>query len=131
MNAFIVEVENRAGQLSRVVTALGEAGVNITTGAGIGLSDTGGFGFVTDDEAGARAALTGASIMFKTVPVVGATVPDRPGGLAEAARRLAGAGVNVQFVVPMTLGGGSTGVCFGVDDAAAARTALGDLAAPD
>jgi len=128
VNAFIVEIENRAGQLARVVGTLGDAGVNITTGAGLGLSDTGGFGFVTDDEAGARKALESAGIMFKTVEVVAARVPNEAGGLASAARKIAGAGVNVQFVVPMSMSGGAMGVCFGVDDAEAAKRALGDLA---
>ena len=127
MNAFIVEIENRAGQLSRVVGALGDAGVNITTGAGIGLSDAGGFGFLTDDEAAATAALKAAAIPFKTIEVVVANVPNQPGGLAQAARRLSGAGVNVQFVVPMSIGSTDV-VAFGVLDADAARKALGDLA---
>lgn len=131
MNAFIVEIANRPGQLARVTGALGDAGVNITTGAGIGLSDSGGFGFVTDDEAGARKALEGAGIMFRTVDVVAATVRNEAGGLAEAARKLAGAGVNIQFVVPMLIGGDRVGICIGVDNAEAARTALGDLAAAD
>ena len=127
MQAFIVEIENRAGQLSRIVGALGDAGVNITTGAGLGLSDTGGFGFLTDDEAGANRALQAASIAYKTLDVVIANVPNRPGGLAEAARRLSGAGVNVHFVVPVSIGSTDV-VAFGVLDAAAAKTALGDLA---
>jgi hypothetical protein len=127
MQAFIVEIENRAGQLSRIVGALGDAGVNITTGAGIGISDTGGFGFLTDDEDGATRALRAASIPFRTVEVVVAKVPNRAGGLAGAARRLSGAGVNVHFVVPMSIGD-EDAVAFGVLDAAAARAALGDLA---
>ena len=128
MNAFIVEIENRAGQLARIAGALGDAGVNITTGAGLGLSDTGGFGFIADDEDRAREVLKAAGILFKTVEVVVANVADQPGGLASAARTIAGAGVNVQFVVPMTTGSGTKGVAFGVDNAAAARSALGDLA---
>ena len=128
MDAFIVEIENRAGQLARIAGALGDAGVNITTGAGLGLSDTGGFAFLTDDEAGARAALNNAGIMFKTVEVVIAKVADQPGGLAAATRKLAGAGVNIQFVMPVTTGGSTMGVAFGVSDVAAARSALGDLA---
>lgn len=127
MNAFIVEIENRAGQLSRIVGALGDAGVNITTGAGIGLSDTGGFGFLTDDEGAATEALHAAAIPFKTIEVVVANVPNEPGGLAAAARRLSGAGVNVQFVVPTSIGSTDV-VAFGVLDADAARKALGDLA---
>ena len=127
MHAFIVEIENRAGQLSRIVGALGDAGVNITTGAGLGLSDSGGFGFLTDDEDSATRALKSASITFKTLDVVVASVPNQPGGLAQAARRLSGAGVNVQFVVPMSIGSTDV-VAFGVLDAEAAEKALGDLA---
>jgi hypothetical protein len=127
MQAFIVEIENRAGQLSRVVGALGDAGVNITTGAGIGISDTGGFGFLTNDEPGAVAALQAAGIPYRAIDVVVANVPNRPGGLAQAARRLSSAGVNVHFVVPVSIGSTDV-VAFGVLDAAAARTALGDLA---
>lgn len=127
MQAFIVEIENRAGQLSRIVGALGDAGVNITTGAGLGISDSGGFGFLTNDEPGADQALRAAGIPFRTVDVVIANVPNRPGGLAEAARRLSGAGVNVHFVVPVSIGE-MDAVAFGVLDAAAAKTALGDLA---
>jgi len=127
MNAFIVEIENRAGQLSRIVGALGDAGVNITTGAGLGLSDSGGFGFLTDDEDAATAALKAAGIPFKTIQVVIASVPNEPGGLAKAARRLSGAGVNVQFVVPLSIGSTDV-VAFGVLDPDAARKALGELA---
>ena len=127
MQAFIVEIENRAGQLARIVGALGDAGINITTGAGIGISDTGGFGFLTDDEDGAHGALRAAGIGYRTVEVVVAEVPNRAGGLAEAARRLSGAGVNVHFVVPMAIGT-MDAVAFGVLDADAARKALGDLA---
>jgi len=128
MDAFIVEIENRAGQLARIAGALGDAGVNITTGAGLGLSDTGGFGFIAEDEDAARNALRNAAIMFKTVECVIANVADAPGGLATATRKLAGAGVNIQFVMPVVTGGSSMGVAFGVDNAAAARAALGDLA---
>jgi hypothetical protein len=127
MQAFIVEIENRAGQLSRIVGALGDAGINITSGAGLGISDTGGFGFLTDDEAGAHAALNAAGISYRTVDVVVAKIPNRAGGLAAAARRLSGAGVNVHFVVPLSIGEADA-VAFGVLDAEAARTALGELA---
>jgi hypothetical protein len=127
MQAFIVEIENRAGQLSRIVGALGDAGINITTGAGLAISDTGGFGFLTDDEDGANRALQTAGIGYRTVDVVVAKVPNRAGGLAAAARRLSGAGVNVHFVVPLSISD-SDSVAFGVLDAPAAKAALGDLA---
>jgi hypothetical protein len=128
MNAFIVELEDRPGAVARVAGALGRASVNITTGAGIAAGGRGAFGFLTDDEAAAEAALRAAGIEFRTATVVMAAVADAAGGLAAAAQRLADAGVNVEFVVPARIGGERMGVAFGVSDAPAARAALGDLA---
>ncbi|MBI3750742.1 MAG: ACT domain-containing protein [Chloroflexi bacterium] len=125
MNAFIVELENRPGALARVTGALGTAGVNITTGAGIGFGSTGGFGFLTDDETGASAALKSANVAFRTIAAVTSNVADQAGGLAAVARRLADAGVNVELVVPMGMAGGQMVVAFGVDSAEKARSALG------
>jgi len=125
MNAIIVELQNRPGELARAAGALGKAGVNITTGAGLSLSSVGAFGFMTDDESGAMAALRAAGLVCRMVAVVEASVADKAGGLADAAQRLADAGVNVDFVVPIGMSGGVMKVAFGVDDAAKASAALG------
>lgn len=127
MDAFIVEIANRPGELAHIAGTLGDAGVNISTGAGIGLATTGGFGFLTDDEAGAKRALDSAGISYRTVGVVTVSVSDQPGGLASVARRLADANLNVEFVIP-TSTGATRSVAVGVEDADAARAALGDLA---
>ena len=127
MNAFIIEIANRPGELARIAATLGEAGVNISTGAGIGLATTGGFGFLTDDEAAAKRALDSAGISYRTVGVVTVNVADQPGGLASVARRLADANVNIEFVIP-TSTGATRSVAIGVEDASAAGAALGDLA---
>jgi hypothetical protein len=125
MNAIIVELQNRPGELARATGALGRAGVNITTGAGLALSSVGAFGFLTDNEAGAMSALRSAGLVCRTVAVVEASVADKAGGLADAAQRLADAGVNVDFVVPLGMSDGVMRVVFGVDDAAKASSALG------
>jgi hypothetical protein len=52
---------------------------------------------------------------------------DRPVTLADAARRLADAGVNIEALVPIGMKDGKVGILFGVDNAEAAKTALGDL----
>ncbi len=128
MDVFIVDLDNRPGSLARVAGALGRAGVNITTGAGLAVGEAGAFGFLTDDEAGAEAALRSTGASFRSVPAVFARVRDRAGGLTAAAERLATNGVNVEFVVPAGMGGGQMGIAFAVGDASAARAALGDLA---
>jgi hypothetical protein len=129
MHAFIVQAQNRPGELARVAGALGDRGINITTGAVLALGTAGGFGFLTNDEAGARSALQGEGIDFREVDVIPVSLADEPGQLAEVARKLGNAGVNVEFVIPTGMSGGKMSVAFGVDKVDAARAAVGQMAA--
>jgi hypothetical protein len=128
VRAFIVEMDNVPGSLASVAAAVAERGVNITGIAAAGSGGSGIVGFLADDEAGARAALAGGSFRHHEVEVVTALLDHRPGTLADAASRLAGSGVNVELVTPLGMSGSGLSVAFGVPDADAARTALGDLA---
>jgi hypothetical protein len=47
--------------------------------------------------------------------------------VAEAARRLGDAGVNIELIAPLGMDGRKVTVGFGVDKTAEARTALGEL----
>jgi hypothetical protein len=125
MHAFIVQAQNRPGELARVAGALGDRGVNITTGAVLALGSAGGFGFLTNDEAGARSALEGAGIDFREVEVIPVSLSDEPGQLADIARKLGNAGVNIEFVIPTGMSGGKMSVAVGVDKVDAARAAVG------
>ena len=129
MNVLIVDMDNRPGELARTAEALADRGINIT---GIGAAgSTGGksaVAILTNDESGAKTALERAGIGFRETPVVAATLDDRPGTLALAARRLADAGVNVEALVPTGRAGSGITVAIGVDDAGKAQAALGELA---
>ena len=125
MNAMIVQLEDKPGTLAQLAQVLGNAGVNIETGAGLAVGGVGGFGFIVDDEHKAMVALDGAGIKCRMVEVVEANVADHPGGLAGVARKLADAGVNLELVAPMGISSATMSVAFGVDDAAKARAALG------
>jgi hypothetical protein len=129
VNAFIVEAQNQPGELARVAGALGDRGVNITTGAAIGLGSGGGFAFLTNDEAGARSALQSAGIDFREVEVIPTSLDDQPGALAGLAKRLADAGVNIEFVIPTGMSGGKVNIAVGADNVEAARSAIGQGAA--
>lgn len=129
MKAFIVDLENRPGELARVAEAIAKKGINITSGSGTGYGDRGAFGFLTNDEAGTRSALQEGNFRFREVEVVPASLEDKPGTLADACRRLANAGVNIELLVPTGMGGGKVTLAIGVDRVDAARTALGELTA--
>jgi hypothetical protein len=129
MNAFIVELENKPGEVARIAEAIANKGINITSATGSTAGDKGGFGLMTNDEAGTRSALKDLKCSYREVEVVPASIADQPGALAKAARRLADAGVNVDLILPTGMSGGKVTVAFAVDKPDVARRALGELAA--
>ncbi|MDQ4036014.1 MAG: hypothetical protein M3153_08795 [Chloroflexota bacterium] len=129
MQWFIVEAPNRPGEFARHADAIAKRGINLATVVCLGIGDRGGAGFYATDEAGLRTALNDAGIAFREVEAVTARLQDKPGTVADAARRLGDAGVNIELLVPMGMSGqGEVTVAFAVDKADRARTALGDLA---
>jgi hypothetical protein len=131
MRAFIIELENRPGALADLGEALGDRGINIsglsgTTGHETG---TGSLAIVTNDDAATRSVLDDRGLAYRDCEIVSASLEDRPGALGAAARRLADRGVNIELVMPTAAQGSRITLALGVDDAAAAREALGELAA--
>jgi hypothetical protein len=126
MNAFIVEVKNKPGELARAAEALASRGVNITGFTGASCGDMGSVCFITNDEAGARRALSEAKYKVHERELVVATLADKPGSLAEAARRLANAGVSIEAALPTGMSGSNIHIAFATDDAVKARSALAE-----
>lgn len=128
MRAFIIHAENRPGALAHLAEALGERGINISAVSGSTWGDEGAIGLITNDDAGTRSVLDGDSAEYRELELVAAAMEDKPGTLGAAARRLADRGVNISAIMPTGMQGTKVTVAFAVDDAAAAREALGDLA---
>jgi hypothetical protein len=127
MNAFIIELENRPGSLAETTAAIAEKGINITGVAGAASGAAGALAIVTNDESATRSALQGIDCRFREIGLASASLEDKPGSLAAAARALADAGVNIEAVFPTGMEGGKITVAFGVDNVEAARSALGQL----
>jgi hypothetical protein len=125
MSAFIVELPNRPGSLAMLSEAIAERGINITGAAGATGGQVGSMAFTSDDDASTRAVLGERGWVFREVPVVTASVEDKPGTLAAAARRLADAGVNIETMFPAGTDGSKVLIAFGVDNAEAAARAIG------
>jgi hypothetical protein len=126
MQTFIVEAPNRPGELARIAETIAAHGVNIEAYS-LGIGTSGGAAFLSHDEQGLRSALTSDGITFKEVPLLTIWLEDRPGTLATATRRLADAGVNVEFLAPVefTTDRRAT-VAIGVDKIDVARKALSE-----
>jgi hypothetical protein len=131
VNAFIVVAKNQPGKLAEVSQALGDKGVNISSGSVIGMGDSGGFAMITNDEAATRNTLRDANVSFREVEVIPISIADEPGALAKAARKLADAGVNIELLLPTGMSGDKMTLALGVDNVDAARKAIGvEAAAP-
>jgi hypothetical protein len=128
MRAFIVRLENRPGSLADLTEALGERGINISAVSGMTWDEGGGLGLITNDEAGTRSILDDRGADYREIELVSAELDDQPGSLGAAARRLAQKGVNIEALIPTGMQGSRVSVAFGVNDAAAAREVLGELA---
>ena len=125
MNAFVVELENRPGELARLAEAIGQRGINITAIGAVTSGTAGGIGLLTNDESGTREALKAAGITVKEVGLVSVSLEHKAGTLAEVARKLADAGVNVDLLLPTGMSGSNVTIALGVDDVEAAQRVVG------
>jgi hypothetical protein len=128
MRAFIIQLANRPGGLADVAEAIAERGINITAVTGVTCGTDGAIGLITNDQAAAASLLSSRGIDHREIELVAAAIEDRPGTLADAARRLASAGVNIELLLPTGMEGNRVTVAFGVDNVEAAKSALGELA---
>ena len=125
MNGFIVELENRPGELARLSEAIAGKGINLTSVSATTVGDRGAVALMTNDEAGTRAALRDGNFSFREIEAVPVSLEDRPGALAEVARRLANSGVNIEALLVTALGGGKVSIALLTADPARTRSLVG------
>jgi hypothetical protein len=125
MNAFIVDLNNKPGELARVAEAIAQKGINITSFAGATVAGTGAVVLTTNDEAGTRKAITDMGCTVREVELVTARMEHVPGALAMVTKKLADAGINIDAAVPMSMGGDNVSIAFATDQPAKAREILG------
>jgi hypothetical protein len=126
MYAFIVDLKNKPGELAKVTEVLAEKGINITGFSGATCDETASVCFTTNDEPATRKALLDARYHAREVELVVASLADRPGTLAEAARRLGNAGVSIEAALPTGMSNGNISIAFATDHPQKAKAALGE-----
>ena len=101
INQISIFLENKPGQLAGICRALAKENVNIAT-----------------------LSLAGFAVI--QTEVVMATVPDRPGGMAEIMEKLDAAGVDIEYSYAYALGNGGRAILvFKFSDNAKALAAIG------
>ncbi len=116
-----VVVADRPGELAKLLGILADESINIdamSANSGEGHSFV---SLITDQPIKARQSLTKAGYTCSQRTVIVVTLPDTPGAFAQLARKLGGAGVDIQSVVHLEAVGGRVQLAIGVDNRDAAR----------
>jgi hypothetical protein len=122
---LLIEVENRPGTLAKVTAAISDAGVNISAVTCTRPSEAAVLHILVKHPEAAKHALATAGMTITSErEVVVVDADDRPGVLADLARKVAEAGVNVDLLYLAT----KTRIVFGSPDLEGLRSALGQAA---
>ena len=95
-------LDNKPGSLAKLCSALSKAKINIKAISVADHVDTGVIRIVTDSSAKASAAIKKLGYPVLTRDVLVVELSHDPGTLAEAARKLAKEGINIDFVYGST-----------------------------
>jgi hypothetical protein len=118
---LVIDVENTPGSLARVAAAVSDAGVNLAAATCIGSGERAELHILVPHPGAARHSLATAQLaVTREREVVVIDVEDSPGVLADLARRIAKAGVNLDLVYIAT----RNRVVFGAPDLDALRAAV-------
>jgi hypothetical protein len=124
VNAFIVDLKNKPSELAKVADAVAQKGIDITGFSASTCGDSGTLALVTDNEAVTQRVLADGGWKFRTIELVETSLANRPGVLAQTARQLAAAGINVEAAFPTSMSGTSAHIVFATNDPAKAKQVL-------
>ena len=124
MNAFLVELENKPGELARITEAIAAKGIDINGVSGSTCGSSGSVALMTDNDDATRTALGEAGVKFREMEPTRAAVGMAPGSLAKTCRRLADGGVNIEAMMPIGMEGDHVMIAFVTGDPAKARQIL-------
>ena len=103
-------VPNRVGLLSEVTTAVAKAKVNMTSICAYAMENSAYFMLTVDSNAKAKKALAPLGVAIEEKDVVEVEMPNKPGELQKVAKKIADAGVNIEYMYG-TAGKGKTPTC--------------------
>ena len=121
---FVVQLDNRPGELAHLARALAARGINITHISCAGTGKVACAFMTTEREDQTREVLRGLGYDYLEGATVVVDVMDRPGGLADVAERFAAAGVNILGTLCIGRREGVLEMAFAVDDEEKARTVI-------
>jgi len=122
---FVIQLENRPGELAHIARALANRGINIQHLAGSGAGCTACAMLTTDDDEMTREVLKSIGVPFVEGDTLHVEIPDRPGAIADLSERLSAGGVNITGILIVGRRGAMCEVAMTVNDEPRARELLG------
>jgi hypothetical protein len=122
---LVLTLQSKPGVLATVCKALADAGVNIEALCAPEAPGKGRMRLIVSDAAKAEAALKAAKVRAGKEEAITLALENRPGAMAETARKLAVAKVNIKCAYATTTGPGQATVVLTVSNATRAMAALG------
>ncbi|MBI5866327.1 MAG: amino acid-binding protein [Planctomycetes bacterium] len=124
---FSVFLVNKPGVLSRVVHKLAKDKINIIALSMMDSTEHGVLRLVVEDAGRARTCLSELDVPKQETSVIAATLPNRPGALADVVERLAVEHINIHYAYCTTgpAGGKTIGVFKVADQAKAVQVLSG------
>lgn len=89
---------NKVVLLSEVTTAIAGAKINITAICAYGMGNTATFMLTTNSNTKAKRALAPLGVVIEERDVVEIEVSDKPGELQKIAKKIAGAGIDIEYM---------------------------------
>jgi hypothetical protein len=118
---LVIDIENTPGALARVATAVSDAGVNLAAATCIGSGERAELHILVPHPEAAKHSLATAQLgVSREREVVVVDVQDNPGVLADLARKIEKAGINLDLVYIAT----RNRVVFGAPDLEGLRAVL-------
>lgn len=118
---FSVTLDDRPGELAKLTGALADKGVNLKSTAATTSGAKGIVNLIVSDEAKAREVLKTQRFTYSEDEVLVARVDDRPGALAQIAKNLAAAKVNIRSVALLSTQGPKVELALTVDNVEKAK----------
>ena len=105
------EMSNKVGLLSEVTAAIGGAKANITAICAYGMEGSAYFMLTTNSNAKAKKALAPLGVAIEEKDVIEVEALDKPGELQKVAKKIADAGIDIEYMYA-TAGSGKKETCI-------------------
>ena len=103
-------MQNKVGLLWEVTAAIAGAKVNIAAICAYGMENTAYFMLTTDSNAKAKKALASLGVGMEEKDVVEVEMLNKPGELQKVAKKIADAGIDIEYMYAAA-GAGKTAIC--------------------